>query len=379
VTRKRLFLDEDFTYGLIYKAYIDGYAEPYSQTALQHPYSQKILNIGARSEIQQKLLPSLLLYESIDIESFDNFTLYSFNRKRIYPRSETEQSIIVVQDSVPLSMSSDEVKKYLDSIPPEMIVDLLHDYILQRDNKNIDRNLLVKALREDIPKSFDILQRRYYELFIKELLPLDDTTKNRITKELRDIEASLSIYSPIVSAYTYIARKLTYCESANAHLLSTFLPTNPTVLHKSNVEYLTSNKGDEWSALIGVVFKNMPWIQPRSYEDFLQLSEKSNIQDFRNFFHSSLEDIREGRITLEKVEERARNVANVIERMSSVEKFNNITFWISIPIGILSNLVFPSGVGIAISLALASPRLYLYIERKRYRWALVDVAVKKHL
>jgi hypothetical protein len=73
----------------------------------------------------------------------------------------------------------------------------------------------------------------------------------------------------------------------------------------------------------------------------------------------------------------ARNVANVIKRLSFVEKFNNITFWISISIKILSDLVFPVGVGFGIHLALASPKLNSYIERKRYRWALVDVAVKK--
>jgi len=62
-----------------------------------------------------------------------------------------------------------------------------------------------------------------------------------------------------------------------------------------------------------------------------------------------------------------------------MEKFDNITFWMSIPIGILSDLVFPVGVGFGISLALASPKLYSYIERKRYRWALVGVAVKKSI
>jgi hypothetical protein len=395
VSQKRLVLDEDFTYGLIYRAHIDGYAEPYSQDTLQHPYSQNVLKIGARPEIQQKLLPSLLLYESIYIEPFDNFALYSFNRELIYPQSETKQSIIAIQDSRKRSTSSDEVKKYLDSIPPEMIVDLLHDYILQRDNIDIDRNSLIKALREDIPKSFDTLNRRYYELaselFEPELAPilssllgldykpkpLDDTTKNRIAEELRDIESSLSIYSPIASAYTYIAQKMTYCEAANAHLLSTFLPTNPTVLHKSNVEYFTSNKGDEWSALVGVVFKNMAWIRPRSYDDFLQLSENRNIQEFRNFFHDSLEDIREGRTTLEKVDKRVRSVTDVIKRMKFVEKFDNITFWISLPIGILSNLVLPGGAGIVISLALASPKLYSYVVGKKYRWALVDVALSK--
>jgi hypothetical protein len=387
VSQKRLALDEDFTYGLIYRAYIDGYAEPYSQSSLQDPYSQNVLKIGSRPEIQQKLLPSLLLYESIYIEPFDNFALYSFNRELIYPQRETKQSIIAIQDSRKRGTSSDEVKKYLDSIPPEMIVDLLHDYILQRDNINVDRNLLIKALREDIPKSFDTMISRCYELaselFVSSFLeshyklkPLDDTTKNRIAEELRDIEASLSIYSPIASAYTYIAQKLTYCEAANAHLLSTFLPTSPTVLHKSNVQYLTSNKGDEWSALVGVIFKNMPWIQPKSYKDFLQLSENSNIQEFRNFFHNSLEDIREGRTTLEKIDERVRNVAGMIKRIKFVEKFDNITFWISIPIGILSDLVLPGGAGIVISLALASPKLYSYVEGKKYRWALVDVALK---
>jgi uncharacterized membrane protein len=63
--------------------------------------------------------------------------------------------------------------------------------------------------------------------------------------------------------------------------------------------------------------------------------------------------------------------------MKFVEKFDNITFWISLPIGILSNLVLPGGAGIVISLALASPKLYSYVLGKKYRWALVDVALSK--
>jgi len=394
VHKKRLVLDKDFTYGLIYRAYSDGYAEPYSQSSLQSSYSQNVLMIGSRPEIKQKLLPSLLLYESIDIEPFDNFILYSFNRKRIYPpRSETEQSIIAVQESMPRYMGSDGVKKYLDSIPPEMIVDLIHEYVLQQANVNIRKNTIIKALKKEIPKSYDRLVLRRYELYNRlhepKLAPLlsrllglpykakllDKATKNKITRELKAIEARLRIYDPIVSAYTYITQKLIYCESVDAHLLSTFLPANPTALRKGNVRRVASDKGDEWSALIGVVFNNMPWIRPRTYDELLHLSENKNIQEFRDFFYNSLEDVREGRTTLEKVAERARNAANVVKRIRSAEKFAHITAWISIPIEILSSLL-PLTASYILSLALASPELYSYVERRKYRWALIDVATR---
>jgi len=395
---KRLVLDTEFSYGLIYRAYVDGYAKPYSQSALQNRYSQEVLKIGSRPEVQQELLPSLLLYESIEIEPFDNFILYSSNMKGLYPKKETDQNIIVVGESIPRYIFGigigDEVKKYLDYIPPEMIVDLLHGFLLRRRNVDINKDVIIKALKKDIPESYDMLSCRYFELYSQlhesKLAPLlssllglpykarslNSAAKNKIAKQLKNIEALLSIYEPIASAYTYIARKLTYCENANAHLRSTFLPVNPTALRESNVNQLASDKSDEWSTLVGVVFTNMPWIRPRSYEEFFQLSENKNIQDFRNFFHESLEKIMEGETTLEKVSEKARNAAKAVERIRRAEELNTITFWISIPIGILSFLL-SSGVSLGVSLALASPKLYSYIESRRYQWALVDVALKR--
>jgi hypothetical protein len=290
-------------------------------------------------------------------------------------------------------MGSDGVKKYLDSIPPEMIVDLIHEYVLQQANVNIRKNTIIKALKKEIPKSYDRLVLRRYELYNRlhepKLAPLlsrllglpykakllDKATKNKITRELKAIEARLRIYDPIVSAYTYITQKLIYCESVDAHLLSTFLPANPTALRKGNVRRVASDKGDEWSALIGVVFNNMPWIRPRTYDELLHLSENKNIQEFRDFFYNSLEDVREGRTTLEKVAERARNAANVVKRIRSAEKFAHITAWISIPIEILSSLL-PLTASYILSLALASPELYSYVERRKYRWALIDVATR---
>ena len=394
MARKRLVLDEDFTYALIYRAYSDGYARPYSQKTLQSPYSRRVLSIGSDTELQQKLLPSLLLYESIEIEPFDNFVLYSSNRKSIYPKEEVKEGTVMVGNSVPRLISSDEVKKYLDVVPPEMIVDLLHSYLLRRARVNIDKSSLIKILREDIPKYYDELRPRYFKLtsrllepelapLLSELFgttytakPLDEATKNKLSRKLKEVKELLDTYSLIASAYTYIARKLTYCESMNAHLLSTFLPANPVDLRRSDVRQLASDRSDEWSALVGVVFTNMPWIRPRTYDEFLKLSKNKNVQDFRDYFHDSLEDIREGRTTLEKVAEKIRSAARALKRVRFAKRLNYVmTFWALIPIDILSSL--PPVARCAISLATVSPQLYSYIERRRYRWALIDVALRR--
>ena len=53
---KRLVLDRDYTSALVRRAYIDGYAKPYSKSAEQNSYSKILLERGAQIHIQKEIL-----------------------------------------------------------------------------------------------------------------------------------------------------------------------------------------------------------------------------------------------------------------------------------------------------------------------------------
>lgn len=386
---RKLLLDKDYTFGVIFRAYVDGYSQPYSENILEHPYSKEVLSLGGNALIQRDLLSTLLLYDHIEIEPFDNFVLYTLGNKQVYPRSEME-SIVRVGRSVLVRDSGAEVKKYLDLVPPEMVVDLLYDRLVKRDRLKIDREGLIKALKEDIPSSYDEIREKYYDLFseaiepqleplFRELLgdnyqtkPLDSVRRKKIDQDLSQIKNRYLEYETIASSYTYIVKKLINCDLENADLRSSFVPSHVVDVKPSGLDLVKSNR-DELSALAAVMFHNMPWVRPKNYEDFLKLSEHKNIEEFRNFFHESLEDIKEGKITLEDLVQKANRASEVVKRIESATKVDNISFWLSIPIGILSSFVLSPVSGASVSVALASPKLYTFVEKRRYRWALVDV------
>jgi hypothetical protein len=288
---------------------------------------------------------------------------------------------------------SSSVKEFLDKIPPRTISDLLITY-LQRKNIRISREKLIRYLEVDAPRSYDDISNRYIELLsetkgskIAEVisksigipyrkLRLDKTTRKQKMEELLKLKRKLNRYESIVSGYVYLAELLTYCEGYSANLKSSLVKLNQFEINNKRLYEIKSiEQGDEYSSLIGVVFKNLWWIQPRSYGDLLRLSDHKNIDEFRNFIHGTVEDIREGKTTIEKVDKKTKAVATALKSIKMAERIK-ITFWVPISLSVLGH--FLSRVqGTFVSVASALPEMYAYLGKKRYKWAMIDVGLKK--
>lgn len=85
--RRGLALDEVYVYSLVTRAYREGFAKLYSEHALRHPYSKRLLEVGSDTELQNEVLTYLILYDELHFSGFDNFVLLDKSRKPLYPRS----------------------------------------------------------------------------------------------------------------------------------------------------------------------------------------------------------------------------------------------------------------------------------------------------
>ena len=240
---KQLILDKDYTYGILYSAFEDEYAKPYSQSSLKTTYSKSILSIGSSMDIQQNLLATLLLYDCVEIEPFDNFNLFVENHKRLYPQGETSSSVISV---APVShrgfRGTSALKKSLNSVPPEMIARIVQRYLLRKKNLRIKEIEFIKALRTDIPREYDDLAMEYYDLSSKLISPqitrailkwmpharrkVLKVNKREVKDKLDRISPTFIKYQSILDAYFYVAGKIERCVSTLSDLKSSFIPSN---------------------------------------------------------------------------------------------------------------------------------------------------------
>lgn len=391
-----ILLDKDYTYGLIYRAYTENLAIPYSRDALSHPYSRGVLSQGGNPDIQRELLPALLLYDRVFVQPFDNFVLYTIDSKSgkkesIYPAKETKSKYITIVGPFTRLPGSSTVKEFLDKIPPRTISDLLINY-LQRKNIRISREKLIRCLEVDAHRFYDDIFDRYIELLAETKgskiagvisksigIPyrkprLDKTAKKQKMEELLKLKRKLDYYEPILSGYVYLAELLTYCEGYGANLKSSLGKSNQFEIGKKRLHEIKSiEREDEYSTLIGVVFKNLWWTRPRSYEDLLRLSGHKNIDEFRNFIHGTVEEIKQGKTTIEKVDKKTKAASTALKSIKMAKRINKITFWFSIPLSVLVAFLNPVK-GACVSVASALPGIYPYLARKRYKWALIDVA-----
>jgi len=382
---RKLVLDKDYTYALVRRAYIDGYAKPYSKAAEENSYSKMLLERGAQIHIQKEILPIMLLYDEVYIEPFDNFVL-KWEDKVVYPSRENKTGFLKIKDGSLRFLSSESVKKYLEKFPPETILEVITTLLKNRYKLNLNKDQLLKILKEKIPEEYDIIQRRHLELMVKiygtsiidELLKksgwhyskkvLDESTYKKYVNELKQLEDKLRIYRPCVTVYLDICEKLEFCQKLDAHLkLNIALPIK--MISNINIK----PEEEEFSAFIGIFVKNLKWVVPHSYSDLIRLVDDRRIADFRSYFWSCLEDVREGKLTIDEVERKLRKANEVITSIERTERLSFIS-WLCLPLSILGYIVPQlSSLSKVISLVSTSINIRNFILKRKYRWAMVGL------
>ena len=251
---------------------------------------------------------------------------------------------------------------------------------------NLNKDQLLKILKEKIPEEYDIIQRRHLELMVKiygtsiidELLKksgwhyskkvLDESTYKKYVNELKQLEDKLRIYRPCVTVYLDICEKLEFCQKLDAHLkLNIALPIK--MISNINIK----PEEEEFSAFIGIFVKNLKWVVPHSYSDLIRLVDDRRIADFRSYFWSCLEDVREGKLTIDEVERKLRKANEVITSIERTERLSFIS-WLCLPLSILGYIVPQlSSLSKVISLVSTSINIRNFILKRKYRWAMVGL------
>lgn len=177
----KLVLDEDFTYALVRRAYIDGYARPYSKSAEESSYSKMLLERGAQIHIQKEILPVMLLYDEVYIEPFDNFVL-EWEDKVIYPSRRDKTGFLKIRDEGIRFSSSESVKKYLEKFPPETILEVITTLLENRYKLNLNKDQLLMILKEKNSRRIRHYPKAPFRTYVRNLRHSD---RRRISKRVR--------------------------------------------------------------------------------------------------------------------------------------------------------------------------------------------------
>jgi len=384
----KVALDEDYTFGLVYRAYIDRHAWAYNKETEKHPYSQKLLNRGAKPTIQRELLPIILLYDEVYLEPFDNFVLTWKENELIYPiKDETKHHYFKIRTGKTRYISSEAVTQYLEKFPPETILEPIIASLKERYDIELESGQLLNILKDKIPKEYDELMNRYYELLedygsvvaeaLAEILgidyqkaSLDETTRKAKEDELKQLEKKLRVYNACINVYSDLCERLEFCNNVGAHLKTNIpLPTNL-------IAHIDAGK-EEFSSFIGVMVKHLNWVIPTSYSDLIRLVDDKRIADFRTYCFSALENIIEGRSAAFQVEKEFKKANDAIATINKARKIDHFIFWISLPISVLINVAAPQFgyVSTAISFVTAYNHLRSFYLKRRYKWAMVGINI----
>jgi len=228
--------------------------------------------------------------------------------------------------------------------------------LLKDDGIRIDRAELVTDVKEKIPKEMDSVTKAYFNV-----APL--TPYSEIPKELKD---KFTFYHAISRAYLEVADLIECSQRERAHLAL----SAPIDRHELNKETMKLAGQEDLETMAAIVFQSLTWVEPRSYEEYLKLSEHRHIRDFRDMFFGTYDDLVDGKSSLDNVQARLKKTKEVINRLDAAKRVSDILFWVSLPLEVLT--IFGTGVP-GIGLALAAPTLYGYVQRWRYKWALPDI------
>ncbi len=368
--RRKLLLDEVYVYSLVTRAYNEGFAKPYSESALQHPYSKRLLEVGSDTELQKEVLVYLILYDELHFPGFDNFVLLDKNGKQLYPKAQD-------RGKAPLYF---DVKHYITLLPSlrQIIESCCKNdsscnedlSFIRRESEHLKRNSttcflayismyslneinleynefkinycyqcaelytkiteLLQVLDCNILDEIEILLEQCTQKLMLNGLPenmahilcvLTTNTDKLVEEKLpRDI---VEIYHRCNRLYNYKYRIMSFLENAISEKLDIKIGSLRKIkleLHgiKEWEQELNNLKTkireehideDYVSTLISIVFDKVPWVKPTTYKYALELLGKESISAFREWFWSSIDELLSTDST-----EKINRIVNEIER-----------------------------------------------------------------
>jgi len=429
--KRKLLLDEVYVYSLVTRAYNEGFAKPYSESALQHPYSKRLLEIGSDTELQKEVLVYLILYDELHFPGFDNFVLLDKNGKQLYPESrdkdevplhfDVRQCIIILpQLSLFLELCCKdacngflslihEESEHLKRIPTSCFLTYVNMYSLNEIKLEYNEFKVnyCEPCTNLYGKIINLLQNLNCDKFRYEVETLLEyctqyLRPNDFSEELEArMRCGLAIYNLIEEKlpedivktyykcqhlYASSSRVRGLIENATKNGLDIKIGSLRKIKHKlyrieikelNNLRALIKEEHvDEAcvSMLAFIVLDKVPWIKPVTYRYALELLGKESISAFREWFWSSVNELLTSdsgenisRIVNE-VEKGVNEILNTKDLKYRLEKYGKVTLLLSLPLSIAS-IFIPSTsiIGLGVSLLSATPEITWYIERNKIK------------
>lgn len=409
-----VLVDDILTYAFVSKAYDDGFAKPYSIETLEHEYSKDILLAPKRFVNSWELfIAHALLHEKLYLVPFDNFSLYDKYGRRLYPSPEVTNSPLEVfqegvyeikifdsfeikEDIIPLQLTPQFIKAFA-RIHREQLGEIADKIIDMEDSRLIEelynaRDYLA-SLNAEEEQCLAVGPEKYRKPMLANIIAADfnllPPPPRTVPKKCLDSKERerYALYSTLRSIYTQL---LSYMETVTkinvipgVYLTHNFdkqvLGRN---IPRNELKDIFSKKKDEY-VIIGIVFRHLHWIIPKTVSKLWNIIDRTEITDFRSEIHSLISDLEEGKLTLEEIENKLSKVNKSIQKIKyikSIERIGSLVTYISLPADILLNvwLKTPIGLSILTTLVVLPLSVYGHCLKRKYKKYLIDLALKDY-
>lgn len=286
------------------------------------------------------------------------------------------------------------------------IIECVRDEIIE-DAKNLQYILesccskKIKVIQETFKTSLKVVDDlpTAIELAIKFSFIEDEIIRNIIFEEARknarlmELIKRYNICKKIFRQYYTILNIFDNAKTLGVNHLKLFTIRNDFYRYYIGIEKLRHHINDirreinkegideeKVSTAIGIILNKVYWLKPRTYREALQLSEKENIMQFREWFWSNIDALLSEDERKEKVlRELERGVEEVEKTISSIKRLSRVSLYIELSLSAVSMLLTTLSPYISASISFLSlaPQIMISIKKqsitKRYAWLVPDI------
>ncbi len=411
-----LVLDKPSTYGLISLARQDGKAEidggyenrhdivEWKRKSLEkgmRDFWSHVTEVGNMQMVREWLLPAMLLHDKVYLSgSPGDVRLLGKDDRAGGPAT----GIRVPGSSSTLQGIDNSFwgSSVLEFAPPELVAPIISFIVQTKLGVSIDAERMVRYIRwaEVHSREVDMQSVKAFETYRKHLvathpffepirrggrinlnekgeeviLPVD--RKGRILKAryarllMRSKEAAA-----IVVAHHETAVMLKEAARLGAGVRLPYGITydmQPAGDVKDRLREVKRADGDA-EVFFRFAFRKLAWANPKTYTEWLELSENENIRHFRSVLHDNIDEIIEGGIAQKHLNE-ILHASEAPGKIAKAETMATITKIVALPVEIALSLIGGGLLGHALKGVELLPHLYIAYEKRKYAWALINVA-----
>lgn len=371
---KGIFFDVPYTYSILQAGYTEGYVKPYSLSSLDHPYSQRVLAMGAHPETRKAALQMLLLYDNCFLDPFDNFTIEGLEQEGLATVAESQTLYLtlrpedIIQAKALASFIWADLQARGYHYTYEEVIRKISDEAEEHCNLFEERlqrgggraSAEVQAMLAESKGDFERAHKIRQEY-------LENAYK--IEQEVKEIDQKLNRFQPIVDAYNHISYLLKQSETLKMTALTKVI-VPPGQLSKGQLTNALRGISEDEMAVAMLFFDNLKHLEVDSIKDVIKYRKRNEVTEFRTQIGECIEGLRKGKIDLDGIRKRIDKANRAIDKVGIASKAGTWTTALSLPVGILA-LLSGTPVGFGLTLAGVAALGYSAWLKSHYKWTLL--------